>query len=359
MDIVIIGLSITSSWGNGHATTYRSLVKALSEQGHNVLFMEKDVPWYASQRDMPNPPFGQCYLYRSNKELKERYAEQVKTADLVIVGSYVQQGVEVGAWVMRTAKGVKAFYDIDTPVTLAKLQREDYEYLEPSQIARYDLYLSFTGGPILDKLKKEFGSPDARALYCSVDPELYFPDTLPAEWDLGYLGTYSMDRQPPLERLMLDAARKWPEGRFIVAGPQYPEGIRWPDNVDRIQHLPPARHRWFYNTQRYTQNITRADMVKAGYCPSVRLFEAAACGVPVISDYWDGLSALFEPGKEIFISGSSDETLQILKEIPEKERRETGLRARKKVLEKHAASKRAEQLIQYVQEVNSEAVPLL
>ncbi len=234
--------------------------------------------------------------------MRDRFAAAVREADAVIVGSYVPEGVAVGDWVTRTAGGLTAFYDIDTPVTLAKLERGDLEYLSPALIPRYDLYLSFTGGPTLERLEREFGSPRALPLYCSVDPSLYFPESCERKWDLGYLGTYSADRQPPLEALLVEPARRWGDGRFCVAGPQYPADIAWPTNVSRIEHLPPARHRAFYNQQAFTLNITRADMVRAGYSPSVRLFEAAACGVPIISDWWDGLGTVFRPGEEILIS---------------------------------------------------------
>src|SRR5438105_3256140 len=114
MDIVIIGLSITSSWGNGHATTYRGLVRELEQRGHHVLFLEHDKPWYADNRDMPHPPFGRTELYASVEDLRRRFEREVREADLVIVGSYVPEGVAVGEWATRTARGVTAFYDIDT-----------------------------------------------------------------------------------------------------------------------------------------------------------------------------------------------------------------------------------------------------
>ncbi len=305
LKIVIIGLTITSSWGNGHATTYRGLVRELSGRGHDVLFLEHDKPWYATNRDLPFPPFGRTQLYESVEDLKHRFASDIREADLVIVGSYVPQGVEVGEWVTTLAQGATAFYDIDTPVTLAKLERGDFEYLCPSLIPRYQMYLSFTGGPTLNRLERQFGSPRARPLYCSVDPELYLPMDTQARWDLGYLGTYSQDRQSPLERLLLEPARQLPAMRFVVAGPQYPSHINWPANVERIAHLPPSRHPGFYNAQRFTLNITRADMILAGYSPSVRLFEAAACGVPIISDHWPGIESFFTPGEEIHIAASA------------------------------------------------------
>src|SRR5215208_5120468 len=134
LDIVIIGLSITSSWGNGHATTYRGLVRELTQAGHRVLFLEDDKPWYASNRDLPDPPYGRTCLYNGPEDLRRRFERDVRDADAVIVGSYVPDGVQVGEWVTTTASGVKAFYDIDTPVTLAKLAAGDYEYLSPSLI---------------------------------------------------------------------------------------------------------------------------------------------------------------------------------------------------------------------------------
>ncbi len=351
LDIVILGLSITSSWGNGHATTFRGLVRELQKRGHRITFLERDVPWYASHRDLPNPPYCRTHLYQDLPDLQERFGEQVREADLVVVGSYVPEGVAVGEWVLDTAQSATAFYDIDTPVTLAKLERGDYEYLHPRLIPRYQLYLSFTGGPTLDRLEQAFGSPMARPLYCSFDPELYFPEERELKWDLGYLGTYSDDRQPPLERLMLEAAREWTQGKFVVAGPQYPASVRWPANVEHIHHLPPAEHRAFYNSQRFTQNITRADMIKAGYSPSVRLFEAAACGTPIISDYWEGLDTFFAFNEEILVSRSAADTLGFLKELPEEERKAIGEQARQKVLSGHTAAHRALELEIYTYEV--------
>jgi len=342
--IVILGLSITSSWGNGHATTYRGLVRELVRRGHDVLFLERDVPWYAEHRDLPNPPFGRTALYADLAELQRKHAAQVAEADLVIVGSFVPDGVAVGDWVQSEAPGRAAFYDIDTPVTLAGLARGGTAYLAPRQVAGYGLYLSFTGGPTLERLEREFGSPAARVLYCSVDPELYYPEATAQDCDLGYMGTYSDDRQPTLEALLISQARQWPQGRFEVAGAQYPGGIAWPPNLRYTAHLPPAQHRAFYNRQRFTLNVTRADMIRAGWSPSVRIFEAAACGTPIISDRWDGIESLLVPGREIFLAGTAAEVLRLLRGLPEEERRAAGERARRRILAEHTAAHRAAEL---------------
>ncbi|HEY8564622.1 MAG TPA: glycosyltransferase [Beijerinckiaceae bacterium] len=343
LSVVVLGLSLSSSWGNGHATTYRALLKSFAARGHDVLFLERDVPWYAKARDLTDPDYCRLALYKDLDGLEDHRAA-IAAADAVIVGSYVPDGVAVGRFVQRHAQGVTGFYDIDTPVTLAKLERGDTEYLSPDLIPGYDLYLSFTGGPTLDHLERRYGSPAARALYCSVDPDLYPPLDREKRWDLSYLGTYSPDRQPVLDRLLLEPARRAPHLRFVVAGPLYPADIAWPENVERIDHVPPAEHPEFYAASRFTLNVTRADMVRAGYSPSVRLFEAAACGVPIISDPWDGLDTLFRPGREILIAHRSEDVLAALTGRDEAAARTLGRAARTRVLAEHTAAHRAETL---------------
>jgi spore maturation protein CgeB len=351
MKIVILGLSITSSWGNGHATTFRGLVRELARRGHDVLFLERDVPWYAANRDLPEPPYGRTALYSSLGELKNNFTADVAEADCTIVGSYVPEGIAIGRWVTETSNGLTSFYDIDTPVTLAQLERDDCQYLSRDLIPGFDLYLSFTGGPTLDLLELELGARRARPLYCSVDPQIYFPEAAEKKWGLGYLGTYSSDRQPALETLLLAPARNLPQMRFAVAGPQYPEAVVWPANVQRVEHLPPNEHRAFYNAQRFTLNITRADMRAAGYSPSVRLFEAAACGTAIISDRWKGLDQCFAPGREIFLAESAAEVVDLLRELPNDEVERVAERARARVLAEHTAADRAAELESYICEL--------
>ncbi len=348
---MVIGLSITSSWGNGHATTYRSLVAGLAQFGQDVLFLEQDRPWYAAQRDMPSPPFCQTRLYGQAADLAA-HADAIAGADLVIVGSYVADGPAVCRMVQATARGVSAFYDIDTPVTLAALAQGTCDYITPGLIQGFDLYLSFTGGPTLRLIEQRYGAKRARALYCSADPALNAPDpAITPDCDLGYLGTYSPDRQPPLDALLCTPARRWPEGRFNVTGPQYPATIAWPDNVQRAEHSAPDQHRAFYASQRFTLNITRADMIRAGYSPSVRLFEAAACGTPIISDWWPGLDTLFRPDVEIVVAHTPEDVLRALRDMPERARVAMAGRARARVLQHHTGRHRAAELLEYVRDV--------
>jgi spore maturation protein CgeB len=244
---------------------------------------------------------------------------------------------------------VTAFYDIDTPVTLRRLGRGETDYVSPALVPRYSMYLSFTGGPTLELIESRYRAAHAWPLYCSCDPSVHRPEPgVRQRFDLGFLGTYSADRQPVLDELLLAPARQRPRRRFVVAGPQFPDTVVWPRNVGRVPHLAPARHRRFYASQRYTLNVTRADMVRAGWSPSVRLFEAAACATPIVTDAWKGLEAVFDVGREVLVARGAADVLAILEDLPERERAAIGRRARARVLAEHSAAHRARELLGYV-----------
>jgi len=351
LNIVIFGLSITSSWGNGHATTYRALIRALAKRGHCVTFIERDSPWYRANRDLEQPDYCRVELYQSLSEVAQRYSTLVAEADMVILGSYVPDGITLADWITSRATGVTAFYDIDTPVTLARLQAGTIDYLSPRLIPRFDLFLSFTGGPVLRLIEETYGSPRARALYCAADIHQHRPVDVPARWSMGYLGTYSADRQAALDALLVQPARRFRDKHFAVAGAQYPASLTWPSNVDLFEHLPPQQHSAFYCAQDYTLNVTRADMAATGYSPSVRLFEAAACGTPIISDEWPGLETFFTPGEEILVAACSADVIAILSNMSSETRKSIGAAARRRLLRSHTPEHRAKDLEQYYGEV--------
>jgi spore maturation protein CgeB len=344
-DLVVVGLSLSSSWGNGHATTFRALLRGVAAEGKRVLFLERDVPWYANNRDLPDPDFCELAYYSSVDDLLARFSATLQAADAVLVGSYVPEGVAAIDALSSLGLTRFCFYDIDTPVTLAKLNRGDEEYLARRQIPLFDIYFSFSGGPVLTRLETEYGAKRAEALYCSVDSKRYGPTGAAIRWDLGYLGTYSQDRQPTLERLLLEPARQLPERRFVVAGPQYPAEIDWPANVERIEHLPPAEHAAFYSAQRFTLNVTRADMIAAGWSPSVRLFEAAACRTPIISDIWPGLTELLPQGNAIVLAETSRDVVEALESLDEAKREAIAQKAQVLVLNGHTGEARARELL--------------
>ncbi len=344
MKIVVYGLTVTSSWGNGHATTYRSLLTALNRRGHQIHFVERDVEWYRSNRDLPEPTFCTVHLYDSWENEAAALLGLSNNADAVLVGSYFPDAISATRSLIESARCPVLFYDIDTPITMAHLRKEGRtEYLSRDLIPQYAAYLSFTGGPALQELEQRFGAQRAVAFYCSVDPNLYHPIAPEGEFccDLSYLGTYAADRQPKLMRLLDDPAHRVPEKRFIVAGPQYPEDIQWAPNVQRIIHLSPPQHPVFYSSSRFTLNITRDDMVAAGYSPSVRLFEASACGATILSDSWPGLDEFFTPGEEILLPNDAAGVVGILNDISDEQRARIGKRARQRILGEHTSEHRA------------------
>jgi len=350
MKIVVCGLSITSSWGNGHATTYRALVRALNARCHKAVFFERDLEWYASNRDMPEPPFCRVHIYECCDEVRSLLLRELADADVAVLGSYFPDGVAAASEILDSPVPVKAFYDIDTPITVAKLEAGDEEYLRRDQVPGFDLYFSFTGGPLLDDIESKFGARRAVPLYCSFDAARYRliePDSRFC-CDLSYMGTYASDRQPGLERFLCAPAARLPGKKFIIAGPQYPASIIWPNNVERIIHLEPKFHPPFYCSSRFTLNLTRKLMIDKGYSPSVRLFEAAGCGSAIISDRWVGIETFLVPGEEILLAQSGEEVIRYLREIGEAEAHAIGVKARERVLAEHTAEKRAQQFETFV-----------
>ena len=341
MKIVIYGLTLSSSWGNGHATTYRSLCKALSQRGHQVHFVEKDVAWYRDHRDLPQPDFCTLHLYENWDRQVLRLSED---ADAIVVGSYFPDAITASHALFDSGYGPVLFYDIDTPITLADLRREGKtSYLDAALIPHYSAYLSFSGGNALQVLEDEFHSPRAVGFYCSVDDATYTRTEAQEQYrcDLSYLGTYAADRQAKLLNLLGGTSQLLPNARFIVAGPQYPDATVWLDNVKRIDHVAPPQHPAFYSSSRFTLNLTRHDMVTMGFSPSVRLFEAAACETAILSDSWPGLETFFTAGEEILLPHDDYEVASILREMPSSEAAKIGRAARERILEHHTAKHRA------------------
>jgi len=352
MKLVVFGLSLSSSWGNGHATTYRSLLRAFAGRGHEVTFYEWDAPWYrGANRDLPKPDFAELILYESWDCVRDSAIRAANEADATLVGSFVRDGAGVIDDLAAADVAPLYFYDIDTPVTVSMSRSGGCEYLRRDQVALFDCYLSFTGGPFLqDVLIAEFGARDARALYCSVDVDQYEQTSPDSEFvaDLAYMGTYAADRQPTIEKLLIDVARRLPERRFLVAGPQYPAEMRWPSNVRRIEHVPQAHHAAFYSSARWQLNATRREMILAGWSPSVRLFEAGAAGAAILSDDWPGIDQLFTPGVEVLLPDTTDDVVEILSRDDEEARIEMGRRMRQRIVEGHSGEVRATELERYI-----------
>ncbi|MGI9104013.1 MAG: CgeB family protein [Terriglobales bacterium] len=360
MKIVIFGLAITSSWGNGHATTFRALCRALHARGHHITFFEHDAEWYAHNRDLPQPEFCTTQIFEDWTAVLPLARAELRTCDVAVVGSYFPDGIPAIKEVLDSCAPVKAFYDIDTPITVAQLRESGRTaYLLGEQVPGFDVYFSFTGGPMLKEIEQRFGARRAVPLYCSFDPQQYrsFPVNKRFACDLSYMGTYAPDRQPKIEEFLCRPARLLPRRTFTVAGPQYPKTLQWPANVRRITHLNPRWHSRFYSSSRLTLNVTRRDMVKAGYSPSVRLFEAAASGAAIVSDNWPGLDTFFHPQQEILLPTCAEDVVRYITGFTDQELRSIGLRAQQRVLAEHTSDRRASQFEEATQQACSLSRP--
>ena len=352
MKFAIFGLSVSSSWGNGHAVLWRGLISALLNLGHEVTFFERDTEYYANNRDLTAlPPGGDLVLYPDWRGVRSQAQAAVDAADVAIVTSYCPDALAATELLADAHRPLRCFYDLDTPVTLARIDAgESVDYLGREGLAAFDLVLSYTGGGALTALRDLLGARRVAPLYGWVDPTSYAPAAPDGpRAALSYLGTYAADRQDTLERLFVAPARSYLGRRFVIGGAQYPQDFPWTKNIYFVRHVPPADHPAFYANSRVTLNVTRGAMARMGWCPSGRLFEAAACGVPILSDCWAGLEEFFRPGIDILVADSTDDALQAL-EMPDAELARVADSARSRVLALHTAAHRAETLVTLVSE---------
>ncbi len=356
MKIVIFGLSISSAWGNGHATLLRGLFRALHEQGHEIHFFERDVPYYAAHRDAESLGYAYLHLYSDWNENLAQAKRQLSDADAAMVTSYCPDGLVACELVLNANLPRTVFYDMDTPVTLSRLERgEQVDYIPREGLSGFDLVLSYTGGQALHQLKTKLGARCVAPLYGWVDPAVYHcvKPSEHFESDLSYLGTYSADRQRGLEQLLLSPARQLTGRQFLVAGAMYPDPRSWPANVRHYEHIAPPEHSAFYSSSPLTLNITRASMAAMGFCPSGRLFEAAACRTAVLSDWWVGLDTFFTPGEEILIATSTADAIAALQKSSADWAR-IATRAQQRTLDCHTAAIRANRLISLLEKPRDE-----
>lgn len=352
MKLTIFGLTLSSAWGNGHATPYRAILRALKRLGHDVTFYEKDVPYYARRRDFDRCDYCKLVLYSDWKAVRAWALAEAASSDVVMTSSYLPEGARINDAVLELGQPLRVFYDLDTPITLAGLEERDgvLDYLRARQIPEFDAYLSFTGGRILKELEESWGARRAQALYGCVDPEVHqrAEPRADLDCDLSYMGTYSADRQQKLEALLLAPARRLPDLRFVLAGSMYPE-MAESANVQRLEHVAPPDHPAFYCSSRATLNLTRAGMAaRGGYCPSGRLFEAAACSTPILSDWFEGLDSFFAPGEEIFVVESAEDVVAALR-CPEAELARLARRAQQRTMQEHTGMNRARELMEILQ----------
>lgn len=353
MKLVVFGLSVSSSWGNGHATLWRGLIRALGDAGHQVTFFERDAPWYARHRDLlALPPPARLVIYDAWEDVAATARRELDAADCGMVTSYCPDAEAASMTVLDSRCATRVYYDLDTAVTLERLAAgEAVEYLPAAGLAPFDLVLSYVGGRALVELRLLLGARRVAPLFGSVDDRLHAPALPRLELcaDLSFLGTHAADRAALFHELLLEPARRRPDLRFLVAGPKYPgdERAAWPANVAHIEHVAPRDHAAFYASAAISLSLTRGAFARYGWCPSGRLFEAAACAAPIVSDAWEGLEDFFTPGEEILVARDAADVLAALAR-GEAELARLGRAARERTLSEHTATARAAELVRLV-----------
>ena len=346
MKLVVFGLSVSSSWGNGHATLWRGLCSALDRRGHRVVFFERDVPYYAAHRDCFELPGGALILYQSWPEVLSAARRHLSDCDVAMVTSYCPDALAATELVLDSRAHVSCFYDLDSPITIDRLERgEPVEYIGTRGLADFDLVLSYAGGPALWRLQERLGAKVVAPLFGSADPATHHPANPVAHYqaDLSYLGTHAADRLQPLRALLAEPARMFPDRKFVIGGASYDGTFPWQANIYLIPHVPSTDHPAFYCSAKLNLNVTRRAMAENGYCPSGRLFEAAACGAAILSDSWPGLETFFEPGREILVARGTQDALDAM-QMPTEELARIARSARERTLAEHTADVRAGQL---------------
>jgi len=350
MKIIIFGLTVSSSWGNGHATLWRGLIRALARRNCDIVFYERDTPYYALNRDLTDIPGAELVLYADWSDVAHRARSDLAAADVGLVTSYCPDAVRAAERLHAAGRPLSVFYDLDTPVTLARITAaQPVDYLGPHGLRDFDLVLSFTGGRALEELQRRLGARMTAPLYGHVDPSTHRPAPMQPHYvsDLSYLGTYSSDRQNALQRLLLDPAISLPARRFMIGGAQYPQEFPWCPNLHFVRHLPPSEHAAFFCSSRLTLNVTREPMRQMGWCPSGRVFEAAACGTAVISDDWMGLGDFYTEGSEVLIARSAEDVVQAI-ELSDSELKRIARAASDRTMAQHTSAHRADEFLKLV-----------
>ncbi|GJE41159.1 CgeB family protein [Methylobacterium soli] len=346
MKLIVFGLTVSSAWGNGHATLWRGLCRAMAQRGHEVVFFERDLPYYRPHRDLTDLPGGRLVLFEAWSDVRALAAREVAGADVAMVTSYCPDALAATDLVLAASRARRVFYDLDTPVTLARLRRgEAVDYIGPGGLGGFDLVLSYTGGSALTALREELGAQRVAPLYGHVDPAVHRPTTPRERYraDLSYLGTYAADRQAGVADLFIEPARRRPDQRFLIGGAQYPSDFPWTRNIHFVQHVMPEEHPAFFSSSRLTLNVTRGAMAELGWCPSGRMFEATACGTALLSDDWEGLDHFYRPGEEILIARDAEDVCAVM-DLSDTEIRRVAEAGRARTLTDHSAARRLDAL---------------
>ena len=345
MRIFVFGSSITSSYWNGAATYYRGIYKQLHALGHQVTFAEPDAYSRQQKRDSGDFSYVESIVYETESEL-HHLIRRACHSDLVIKHSGVgvfDQLLEECVLDCRTGMTRVAFWDVDAPATLARIENDPTDPFW-RLIPEYDCIFTYGGGPPVVEHYLRLGAANCHPIYNALDPETHHPVPPDPELrcDLAFVGNRLPDRERRVEEFFLRAAELAPEFQFLLGGEGWGDK-RLPRNVRWIGHVGTGDHNRVNCSARMVLNINRESMAGVGFSPPTRIFEAAGAGSCVITDRWTGVETFFEPGREILAAGNAEDVVCCLRSLKAEDARAMGSRMRQRALRDHTYKLRAKQ----------------
>lgn len=315
MKIFVFGSSLTSSYWNGAATYYRGIYKYLHKMGYYVTFAEPDIYKRQQNRDSVPIDYAEVIVYQTPRDIDSLLAKAAE-GDLIIKHSGV--GAEDDVLENRVLEGQSAgaqvaFWDVDAPATLARVEGNSADHFRPL-IPQYDFVFTYGGGPPIVEHYRKLGAKNCYPIYNGVDPDHHHPVAAAADLacDLAFVGHRLPDREKRVEDFFLRAAELAPEMKFILGGEGWSDK-RLPSNVRWIGHVATHRHNVVNCSAHMVLNINRESMASVGFSPPTRVFEAAGAGACMITDRWPGIDHFFVPDKEILIASSAEDIVEHLR----------------------------------------------
>jgi spore maturation protein CgeB len=346
MKMFVFGSSITSSYWNGAATYYRGIYRQLHALGHEITFAEPDAYGRQQNRDTGDFSFVQSIVYEDAGQIS-RLLAQAAECDLVIKHSGVgvlDDLLEEGVLECRSSRTGVAFWDVDAPATLARLEENPADPFG-ALIPKYDFIFTYGGGPAVINQYLQLGAANCHPVYNALDPETHYPVAAdPAlQCDLAFVGHRLPDRERRVDQFFLRAAHLAPDLQFVLGGEGW-AGKQLPGNVRWIGHVGTEDHNRANCSARMVLNINRESMASAGFSPPTRIFEAAGAGACLITDRWSGIDNFFAPDREILVADNAEEIVSYLRTVPAATAQGIGENMRQRALREHTYQLRAGQV---------------
>lgn len=352
MNIAFFGSSLVSAYWNGAATYYRGIIKTLHRQGHSVTFYEPDVYERQANRDIPDPQYAKVVVYPPRDEDLDQCLQNAKHDDIIIKASGVgvfDREIEEEILSFRNRGQQIIFWDVDAPATLDRMLSDQDDYFR-LLVPEFDQILTYGGGKPVEEVYRSLGAKECTSIYNAFDPDTHFPVPVQDAYhcDLAFLGNRLPDREARVEEFFVAVAEALPDKKFILGGSGW-EDKPLPGNVNYIGHVPTAEHNGFNSSPLAVLNISRDSMASYGFSPATRMFEAAAAGACIITDFWEGIPEFFEPQREILVARSGEDVKSMLMRMDENLARHIGHAALERARNSHTYAHRAKQLEEILQ----------